>query len=265
MHSYLLYPFLYLTFASTFGAATGVVEVDLVFPRNETYAPTDVFPVVLAFQNAHLAPYLAPALTAKISKADNSSDYIRLRSYDLRLAAFTTHEPYYEVRYTPFQQEGQYMLTWEFGWASCTNLTLGYTEGKYYGPPYIYNWTSRWVYFTIQNSGRPVDLVAATSDDTCSEISAVAIDIATTLPNRVATRPDYATGSECASTAFTTPTPTPCKAKIGSAAASSISSSVSHDRCIQTGSPQDSCSKSTASQLAGGIMACIAIVLVVSL
>jgi hypothetical protein len=32
------------------------VEVDLIFPRNDTYAPSALFPIVFAFQNAALAP-----------------------------------------------------------------------------------------------------------------------------------------------------------------------------------------------------------------
>ncbi|KAA8649670.1 uncharacterized protein ATNIH1004_002341 [Aspergillus tanneri] len=42
--------------------ASGVLEVDLVFPRNETYAPTDYFPVVFALQNAERARYLKSQL-----------------------------------------------------------------------------------------------------------------------------------------------------------------------------------------------------------
>ena len=36
------------------------VEVDLVFPRNDTYAPSAIFPVVLAVHNAHAAVALDP-------------------------------------------------------------------------------------------------------------------------------------------------------------------------------------------------------------
>lgn len=36
-------------------SASGVLEVDLVFPHNDTYAPTEWFPIVFAFQNAELA------------------------------------------------------------------------------------------------------------------------------------------------------------------------------------------------------------------
>ncbi|THC87758.1 hypothetical protein EYZ11_012793 [Aspergillus tanneri] len=47
--------------------ASGVLEVDLVFPRNETYAPTDYFPVVFALQNAERARYLKSQLKLQSS------------------------------------------------------------------------------------------------------------------------------------------------------------------------------------------------------
>jgi hypothetical protein len=38
------------------------VEVDLVFPRNDTYAPSAIFPIVLAVHNAHAAVALDPQI-----------------------------------------------------------------------------------------------------------------------------------------------------------------------------------------------------------
>lgn len=41
--------------ASTTSADSGIFEVDLLFPRNTTYAPQALMPVVWAMQNPHLA------------------------------------------------------------------------------------------------------------------------------------------------------------------------------------------------------------------
>lgn len=41
---------------------TGLVVVDLVFPRDETYSPTGFLPIVFAFQNPELAPLLGASL-----------------------------------------------------------------------------------------------------------------------------------------------------------------------------------------------------------
>ena len=43
--------------------ASDILEVDLLFPRNETYAPTNRFPVVFAFQNSKRARYLNPQIS----------------------------------------------------------------------------------------------------------------------------------------------------------------------------------------------------------
>lgn len=41
-----------LAATATFGVAKpGVIEVDLIFPRNESYAPTPIFPIVFGFQD----------------------------------------------------------------------------------------------------------------------------------------------------------------------------------------------------------------------
>ncbi|KAF3805792.1 hypothetical protein GCG54_00005156 [Colletotrichum gloeosporioides] len=42
-------------------ANSGIVEVDLVFPRNDTYAPTAWFPIVFAVRNSSLAQRISPA------------------------------------------------------------------------------------------------------------------------------------------------------------------------------------------------------------
>ncbi|EGO59864.1 hypothetical protein NEUTE1DRAFT_61620 [Neurospora tetrasperma FGSC 2508] len=44
-------------------ADSGILEVDLLFPRNETYAPTEWIPYVFSIQNAKLAKYLVPEIS----------------------------------------------------------------------------------------------------------------------------------------------------------------------------------------------------------
>ena len=48
-------------------AASGLVEVDLMFPQNDTYAPTPILPVVWTIRGADgLAAYLHPHLQYSI-------------------------------------------------------------------------------------------------------------------------------------------------------------------------------------------------------
>ena len=61
-----------LCLATVARAAAGVVEIDVVFPRNnQTYAPTSHFPIVFAVQNPDLARHLDPFINSFIH---NGSD-----------------------------------------------------------------------------------------------------------------------------------------------------------------------------------------------
>ena len=61
------------TCAKMVGASSGVVEVDLIFPRNETYAPTAYLPIIFAFQNSHLAPFLDPLIHINAQLVQNAN------------------------------------------------------------------------------------------------------------------------------------------------------------------------------------------------
>ncbi|KXH64966.1 glycosylhydrolase family 18-6 [Colletotrichum salicis] len=66
------------------GAATvaasdhsGIMEVGLVFPRNNTYAPTPVLPIIFGFRNSQLAPSLAPEIGFSIWNYNDKSDSVK--------------------------------------------------------------------------------------------------------------------------------------------------------------------------------------------
>ncbi|MDM9186223.1 hypothetical protein QU781_28035, partial [Escherichia coli] len=56
---------------------TGTAEVDLVFPRNDTYAPMPLMPVVFAVQNPPVAGKLYPEILYKVHPVGdlNATDY----------------------------------------------------------------------------------------------------------------------------------------------------------------------------------------------
>jgi hypothetical protein len=243
-------------------AAAGVLEVDLVFPRNDTYAPTSLFPVIIAFQNARLVPFLNPKLSLEIANVDDNYQTGVSSLYDMRWANFSSSEPYYELRvFSEFNKEGRWRLAWQVSWDSCTEDSLGIFLGK----NIIRNESRHSTRFTIKNSAQNVDLVAATTDRNCSENEGVAISIATTLP--VPEGVEWDGGRTCASLSPTTPAPTPCQVKFDSAAASSMSSSITASHCKATQTPGSSCSpgsnvKNAAQQLASGAAAGLAAVFV---
>jgi hypothetical protein len=245
-------------------AASGAVEVDLVFPRNDTYAPSSTFPFIVAFQNPGLAPFLNLGLSLSIR---NLSDVAREQgekypSYDMRWANFSSSDPYYELRVLNFDKEATWIVTWDVSWDSCTKDSL---DGMKPGKPITTNTTDRWMIFTTKASGKEVDLFATTTSRNCSENEGVAISIADTLP--VPPRIDwkYNNGNgTCASMAFTTPAPSPCNIQFDSVAASSMSSAITSRNCAATRRPGDSCpfdkAKSAAGQRTGLATVALAVV-----
>jgi hypothetical protein len=243
-------------------AASGVVEVDLVFPRNDTYAPSSAFPVIFAVQNPGLAPFLNLGLSLTIRNLNDDRQEAKTPFYDLRWANFSSSDPYYELRVLNFNREATWKVSWSVNWDSCTEDSLGRDTR---GEPFTTNITTHGMYFTTKASGKGVDLVAATTDRKCSEDEGFAISIAATLPVPDNINWKYNNGNgTCASMASTTPAPTPCQVKFDSVATSSMSSAIASRACAATRRPGDSCPfdevKSAAGQLTGRAEVALAIV-----
>jgi hypothetical protein len=84
--------------------------VDLIFPRNDTYALTNNFPVVFAFQNAQRARYLNPSIQYLLWNLQTDDTSFTL-SHDLGWKNWT-EDTYlaHEVMSFP-SQEGGYAIT----------------------------------------------------------------------------------------------------------------------------------------------------------
>ncbi|KAK1544894.1 hypothetical protein CPAR01_02396 [Colletotrichum paranaense] len=216
---------------TTLGATTvaasdqsGVVEVDLVFPRNETYAPTPLLPIVFGFQNSHLAPGLALKIGFSIWNYNNKSDSVKTTEYDVRFANFSSSDPYYEYRgFAMFNVEGTWQIRYTVSWFSCTEDSFKY---PYELPS---NNTSNAMIFTTKTAGQSVDLMAATNGQDCSSDAGVAISVTDTLNSTGISK--WPGGDTCAVVASSTVTPNPCKIKMSEADASSISAAVTARAC----------------------------------
>ncbi|KAL5333854.1 hypothetical protein BJX70DRAFT_45343 [Aspergillus crustosus] len=94
--------------------AVSVVEVDLVFPRNETYAPTKDFPIVFAFQNAEKAELLNPKISYTIINWNNFDNSFARFTYphDLKGVNWSSNNPYLSYLYYDALKPGQWWLTW---------------------------------------------------------------------------------------------------------------------------------------------------------
>jgi hypothetical protein len=150
--------------------SSGVVRVDLAFPRNETYATSQFLPIVFAVENAELAPYIKPHISFQIWEYYNTTRSEVLDTYDLAQANFSGSEPYFEYsRRAKFDKEAVWQMKWSVSWSSCR----GRVPYKEFGDPQIilYNSTDQFIIFTTKTStsGHDLDLVAATKNTDCSE------------------------------------------------------------------------------------------------
>lgn len=249
--------------AAAASSSSGVVEVDLVFPRNDSYAPTPILPVIFAIQSPELAPFIAPHISLTIREWNNTNNVVVSDQFDLRWANLSGDDAHLVHRgYTGFNTEGSWWITWIVGRQSCTDESL---SSPYAGNRITTNNTSWSVLFTTKKSAHEVDLVAATNDNkTCPEDIGVAINVTDTLkiPGSASAEWDGG-GDRCAVVASSTPTPDPCRVKISSAAASSISSAATARVCDGRDPPvscpsKDKTGESSAPQLAVAGAACLA-------
>jgi hypothetical protein len=240
-----------LAFSQT-SITAGVTEVDLIFPRNESYSPSPLTPIVFAIQNPSLLSSLNPEISYYIEQQNantNKSVYI---SGSIRLSNtnYTTSDPYLLYWSTgKLDIEGTFALAWELKMNNCSHSQSDTLSFGYFGS------RRHQLYFSTKNGASSPDLVSATEGDTCDQSLAQAVQV----PDLLAVPSTRTWGApSCAATVGPSPTPSPCKVKIDSTAAASISAALTSDACanpVRTGlSCPTPSSKSVASvaQLPGG-------------
>jgi hypothetical protein len=246
----------YIGVTSATSDASGVVEVDIVFPRNDTYAPSPWMPIVFGIQNTKLAPLLDIEISFNIWNLTNGSATDEEGNFnkggfhsshdDPRWVNMSSADPYLSYRhYDQFNTEGSWLLVWTVYWSNCTDHSP--SSGK---RGFVNAQTSN-IAFTTKKSAQGIDLVTATNNKDCSEDRGMTFNIADTY--------EAHTGSEtCAAMANSTVTPSPCRVKIDDAAASSISESLTERLCTRP-NPEISCpaKESAAQRLLVGCVACL--------
>ena len=216
--------------------AAGELEIGVVFPRNETYAPTDNFPIVFALQNAELAKHLRLHITSMIRNGPDLRSGFGSGWFDLADINFTT-EPYLVYKYVTADTDGPHQLFAYTDWLSCdkSGNKVSFISG---GTNYTVNFG---VDFTIQKGAQEVDLVAATANDTtCS--GQVGFTLNVTDETHEADASGRMPGGTCAVLASPNPTPTvgPCRVKIDTAAEASMSA-VRRAKLCKGINPPDDC------------------------
>ncbi len=153
----------------------GVVEVDLIFPRNETYAPGPFMPVVFAIQNSAIAASLAISISWSVSQLDGNASSGSV--LNLRDANFTGSDPFfvYGLAQRVNGTKGHWAASWDLSFNNCSVRTQA---GENY-TTISQNLASSSVQFTTKPDAPAPNLVQ--SPGACVGSKGAVISIAETL------------------------------------------------------------------------------------
>lgn len=245
-------------------ADSGTLEVDLLFPRNETYAPTEWMPFVFAIRNAKLAKYLVPEIKYSAWNQSEGGNSFSFTHDNLQWANWSSQEPYFVYNFHSGLHEGSWRLDWEFWYTSCNENYSDFTgvPSTNIDSPVKHNQTSQSITFTIKEGSQAVDLVAATADDkTCSQENGAAINV-TGKTQSVSPAQQEMPDDSCVMVGSPQPTATPCQVKVDSAVAASMTASLRAKLCdplTSTNRPADCPEDNAAQKLAVAGVACLAV------
>jgi len=206
------------------------VEVDLVFPRNDSFAPGQYLPIVFAIQNARAAPGLLFQLNAALYRdgANGTSTFIGNQGLTRTNYSTTSGtEPYFVVLTTNITNstEGRFGLLWEVMTTNCSATLV--EDQSPHNPTAQLSRFSNVTWFTLRNDARPPSLV--TTPESCP-VSMKAFNVSSTVP--VQREPGNSWEDPvCAVLGDTPPQPSPCAVKIDSTVASSLSAVISATAC----------------------------------
>jgi hypothetical protein len=216
-----------LTCWSSAQSFPSITEVDLLFPRNDTYAPTVFMPVVFAIQNPTVAlTYLDLALEWTLLQLINGKAVVGTGSIAKYLFTPSVTGPsYYEYSslYNLTTLEGTWSLSWTVSSINCTQFPI--SNSSTFG--YIQRNT---VIFTTKNGAQATDLVAATADDICASAESFTFNVTGIEKKPVGSGNSVTTCGVVASMS-PAPSPNPCAAQLNATGASSISAALTASAC----------------------------------
>lgn len=217
----------HLTTQAVGSPVSGTLEVDLIFPRNDTYDPGSYFPVLFAIQNPQLAvpldlqiDYVIWPSTTNTSAPHN---FLRMGGTNIKDA-----NPYFVWDRAPkwHEMEDDWLIVWTATVTNCStadgnvaNVTHRVTPG--------YGNVAR---FTTKKGAKQPDFVAATSENTCADTRAFTYNVTgvVDMPNM----PPFGSGQKnCTLLSWPRPDPNPCAVKIDTAKAANITKNLENIKC----------------------------------
>ncbi|KAJ5485820.1 hypothetical protein N7530_000120 [Penicillium desertorum] len=219
-----------LALMASLGAANthdlGFGEIDLIFPRNGTFEPMVLMPVIFAFQN--------PKVRCVAGGSPKGNQTMAAYIDDGELDLNTTDPVLYLKGSIPstlhpesLNTENEWEFVWGLEWTNCSTPVNGTTsddkpEVNLGGPSDAHS-----IRFTTKKGAGQPNLTALTADDKCDNISAITFNVTKTL----IAQSGGLQGDKCAVLETPAPTPSPCKVSIVPSAASSITASITAAHC----------------------------------
>lgn len=162
----------------------GPLEVDLIFPRNNTYAPTQLLPIVFATRkpgNLTRNTIMAANVDFKISRLGDDPNKTFYDEVDLKPYGDDKGVEFSYQGFLNASVEGTWVFSYRVSWVNCTALSQ-VQDGDTIGLNALYENT---VTFTTKNGAQPLDLTAAFNKDTCARSQSVTaqIDFLQTIPD----------------------------------------------------------------------------------
>lgn len=262
----------YLWFWATLGAGatgpSGIAQVDLIFPRNETYTPTSLMPVVFSVRSPELVNLLYPTLQYAVTRVGSNDTTTKLRDLPIRRLDSNDSLSYlYEGVASVAAVEGEFELSWAFRWVNCSrsidgsdydNQDTAYDQNGFHRRTY---WPHQKLFFRTSKDGKKADLASISQDKNCNEMQGFAFQVKDNLEVPLG-RLSADGVTSCALLASPTPTTKPfCEQIIKPEAVSSISASLTKVECRST-APVVSC---PAESGCGPIQAQLGVLLAASL
>ncbi|KAJ5780615.1 hypothetical protein N7457_005775 [Penicillium paradoxum] len=252
--AYLLALSLVVNLATVNATGLGLAEIDLVFPRNDTYEPMPLMPIVFAVRNNPAFQQISPSMAYRVGllhrgKGENST-FLPLQSLstDQLVDNKTETQFVFFGIANQFDTENTWEFGWSMGWSNCSTSDNGtdydnaHTRNDADGFHKRYYEAYQSIIFTTERGGRQANLTTLTTDEDCGKTPGLAFDVLQTLTIPTETFPgrSYERAPKCALLASPAPTPSPCIASMAAEAASSISSILTSHECTAA-TPAVSC------------------------
>lgn len=184
-------------------AGLGFGEVDVIFPRNGTFGPMTLTPIVFAFQNPAAIDRLYPYISYGLWPADlpNGNKTLSSDLVERHLPNTTGPVSFLQASIAnTLNTENDWEFVWKMDWTNCSTAANGTTSDDERGlvdkPDVTLRnyWVGHSIRFTTKKGANQPNLTALTAGDKCGDTSALAFNVTNTLRAQAG----YYQGKKCA-------------------------------------------------------------------